>query len=137
MLDQWTMQINNVLSYTIAGVSVATIVGMVIALIKSIVTLKRENKLTKQYIEEAFQSAVLPKTIKLDLSKKIEEPLKQGFNEMKSLLEDTLERMHRGEQLILKVLSEFSHIKKLPEDVQSEIEDYIDEGVTATIKLEE
>lgn len=137
MLDQWTMQINNVLSYTIAGVSVATIVGMVIALIKSIVTLKRENKLTKQYIEEAFQSAVLPKTIKLDLSKKIEEPLKQGFNEMKSLLENTLERMHRGEQLILKVLSEFSHIKKLPEDVQSEIEDYIDEGVTATIKLEE
>lgn len=137
MLDQWAMEINSILGYTVAGVSIATIIGTVIALVQSIVKLRRENKLTKQYIEEAFNNAVFPKTVKLDLSKKIEEPLKKGFDEIQSLLENTLQRLERGEQLILSVLNEFSHVKKLPDEVKEEIQEYIDSGETTVIKLEE
>lgn len=137
MFETVVGQINGVLGITIGGVSLATIIGMVITLVIEIRKLHKESKLTKDTIEKAFQDAVLPKTVKLDLSKKIEEPLKDGFTEMKRLLQETLDKVGRGEQLILAILNQFSHVHKLPEDVQNEIAEYIDDCKSVTVKLED
>lgn len=129
-------QINGVLSITIGGVSITTIIGMVITLIVQIRKLHKENKLTKEYIESAFNNAVLPKTVKLDLSKKIEQPLKDGFTNMTRLIEDTLSKVQNGERLILMILSEFSHIHKLSPEVQAEISEYVEKETSVTVSLE-
>lgn len=137
MFDGTLTSINTILSITIGGVSLATIIGMIIAFVLQIRKMRKDNKLTKDSIETAFQKAVLPKTIKLDISKKIEEPLKDGFNNMCRTLQEALDKVAIGEKLILSVLHEFTHIHKLPETVQQEIEDYIENSKSVTLKLED
>lgn len=136
MFETAVGEINGVLGLTVGGVSVAALITSLICLIKSIINLKRENRLTRQFIEEAFQKAVLPNTVKLDLSSKIEQPLKDGFESMRRVMEETLKHLDKGEKLILSILSQFSHVSKLPEETQAEIQAYLQESKSVTMKLE-
>lgn len=136
MFDTTVNQANGILGITIGGVSLATIIGLVIAIIIEIRKAHKEARLTEKSIETAFQNVVLPSKIKIDLSGKIQEPLEQGFLQVKQFLRTSLERVDKGQRLVLSILSQFSHVNKLPQETQDEIAEYLDECKTVEVKIE-
>ena len=121
-----------ILSLSIGGVSVGTILVTVIYVVKSIrksykeQKLQKENiKVTKEQIEQSFKEAVLPKTIKLDVSTKIEQPIKQGLQQIRDDNKEALESIHEENRLILAVLSKFTHVQKLSKEDQEAIADIV------------
>ncbi len=136
MFDTIVNQANGILGITIGGVSLATIIGLVITIIIEIRKAHKEVRLTKKSIETAFQNVVLPSKIKIDLSGKIQEPLEQGFLQVKQFLRTSLERVDKGQRLVLSILSQFSHVNKLPQETQDEIAEYLDECKTVEVKIE-
>lgn len=130
MFEEFTNQAMGVLSLTIGGVSIGAVITLAIYLINAVIKNRREIAVTKNQIEDAFKSAVLPKNIKLDVSNKIQMPIKEGLAQIQVHLSEHLGRVERGERLILKILSLFSHVDKLPKEIRDEIEDFVDDGVT-------
>lgn len=131
-----------ILNASINGVSIITIIANVIYIIKSLRKARKEIKqntkdvqLNKQQVEEAFREAILPKTVKLDVSSKIEQPIKEGLAKMQEDNKFALESIHEENVLILKVLSQFSHVQKLSEEDQEKISDIANNSVTETIVL--
>ena len=99
MFDQFSTQITQILSMTIGGVSVGTIIAAVIYCIKSIKSIRTDAaknkidtdeqlKITKDFIEQSFKNAVLPQKIKLDISSKIEKPIKDGLTKIAETQEE-------------------------------------------------
>lgn len=132
----------SILGLSIGGVSLGTVLANVIYCIKAIKRAKKEAKaakdevvVTKEYVERAFKDAILPKTIKLDISSKIERPIKEGMTRIEELNKEQLEQIHRENVLILKVMSQFTHVKKLSEEDQEAISDIVNEEVTEEVKL--
>lgn len=136
MFDTIVNQANGILGITIGGVSLATIIGLVITIIIEIRKAHKEARLTEKSIETAFQNVVLPSKIKIDLSGKIQEPLEQGFLQVKQFLRTSLEHVDKGQRLVLSILSQFSHVNKLPQETQDEIAEYLDECKTVEVKIE-
>ena len=131
-----------ILGISVGGISVGTILATVIYVVKSIKRTKKEIKnaktevtITKEYVEQSFKNAVLPKTIKLDISSKIEQPIKEGMMRIEELNKEQLEQIHKENVLILKVLNQFTHVKKLSEEDQEAIADIVNEEVTEEVKL--
>ena len=141
-MDGWQEVLMSILGLSIGGVSLATVLANVIYCVKAIKRARNEAKavknevsVTKEYVEQAFKDAVLPKTIKLDVSSKIEQPIKQGMAKIEELNKDQLEQIHQENVLILKVLNQFTHVKKLSEEDQEAIADIVNEEVTEEVKL--
>ena len=141
-MDGWQDVLFSILGLSIGGVSVATVLANIIYCVKSIRRLRKENKQTKQdvvvtkeYVEQAFKDAVLPKTIKLDVSSKIEKPIRDGLAQMRDDNKEALEQIHKENVLILKVLNQFTHTKKLSEEDQEAIADIVNEETTEEVKL--
>lgn len=132
----------SILGLSIGGVSLATVLANVIYCIKAIKRAKKEAKaakdevvVTKEYVERAFKDAVLPKTIRLDISSKIERPIKEGITRIEELNKEQLEQIHKENVLILKIMNQFTHVKKLSEEDQEAIADIVNEEVTEEVKL--
>ena len=141
-MDGWQDVLFSILGLSISGVSVATVLANVIYCVKAIKRAKKETKaakdeiiVTKEYVEQAFKDAVLPKTIKLDISSKIEKPIRDGLAQMKDDNKEALEQIHKENVLILKVLNQFTHTKKLSEEDQEAIADIVNEETTEEVKL--
>lgn len=141
-MDGWQEVLMSILGLSIGGVSLATVFANVIYCVKAIKRARKEAKaaknevaVTKEYVEQAFKDAVLPKTIKLDISSKIEQPIKQGMAKIEELNKEQLEQIHQENVLILKVLNQFTHVKKLSEEDQEAIQDIVNEEVTEEVKL--
>ncbi len=100
---------------------------MVIYAIRLSVKNKKNLQITTETIEEAFKNVVLPKNIKLDISNKIEKPIKEGLLELSERVNGTLSRVEEGEKMMLQILTLFTHFQKLPDDVREQIEDFINE----------
>lgn len=130
-MDAITSTVASILSLSVGGVSIVTIIGMIIYCIRLAIVNKHNLTVTTKTIEEAFQNVVLPKNIKLDISNKIEKPIKEGFEKVGDLINGSLERIAKGEQMMMKILVLFTHFQKLPEDVREEIEDFINEETTS------
>lgn len=131
-----------ILSLSVGGISVGTILTTVIYVVKSIRKSRKEQKLqeenikvTKEQIEQSFKEAVLPKTIKLDVSTKIEQPIKQGLQQIRDDNKEALESIHEENRLILTVLSKFTHVQKLSKEDQEAIADIVGKEVTEEIQL--
>ena len=131
-----------ILSLSIGGVSVGTILATVIYVVKSIRKSRKEQKLqkenikvTKEQIEQSFKEAVLPKTIKLDVSTKIEQPIKQGLQQIRDDNKEALESIHEENRLILAVLSKFTHVQKLSKEDQEAIADIVGKETVEEVKL--
>lgn len=131
-----------ILSLSVGGISVGTILTTVIYVVKSIRKSRKEQKLqeenikvTKEQIEQSFKEAVLPKTIKLDVSTKIEQPIKQGLQQIRDDNKEALESIHEENRLILTVLSKFTHVQKLSKEDQEAIADIVGKEVTEEIRL--
>lgn len=135
-MDELYQQILTVVSTVIGSIDIVGLISVIIYVIKSAVANRKARQLTKEQVEEAFKNAVLPKNIKLDVSSKIEKPIKEGLEEIRLLLNDKLKRTDEGEQLILSILSLFSHVKQLPEEVQQQIQDFLEPNTTEEVKLD-
>lgn len=146
MLDQFSEQIMQILNLSICGVSLATILANVIYCIRSIRRAAREAKknredvdkrleISKEQIEEAFKNAVLPSKIKLDVSSKIEKPIKEGIEKMEENNKEYLQSVKEQNLLILKILSKFTHTKQLTEKEQEELKEIIGESKTEEVEL--
>lgn len=130
-----------ILSISIGGVSLGTILGMVIYVLKLKRDIRREIKankakmdeditVTQTQVEQAFTKAVLPQRIKLDISNKIERPIKEGFLNIESNIVNKFDKILKLEKLLLAILSKFAHVKKLPQELQDEIQDCVSETET-------
>lgn len=106
MFDAISEQVMQILSLSLCGVSVATILANVIYCVKSIHRAAKKAKndkdefqkqlnVSKEYIENAFKSAVLPQKIKLDVSSKIENLLKKVWKRWKKIKKITLVKFTR------------------------------------------
>lgn len=141
-MDGWQDVLFSILGLSISGVSVATVLANAIYCVKAIKRARKETKVakdeiivTKKYVEQAFKDAVLPKTIKLDVSSKIEKPIRDGLAQMRDDNKEALEQIHKENVLILKVLNQFTHTKKLSEADQEAIADIVNEETTEEVKL--
>lgn len=146
MLDQFSEQIMQILNLSICGVSLATILANVIYCIRSIRRAAKEAKrnkedvdkrleVSKEQIEEAFKNAVLPSKIKLDVSSKIEKPIKEGIEKMEENNKEYLQSIKEQNLLILKILSKFTHTKQLTEEEQENLKEIIGESKTEEVEL--
>lgn len=131
MLDSIVSQVGGILSMSVCGISVATIIGMIIYCIRLAVTNKKNLQVTIDTIEEAFKNVVLPKNIKLDISNKIEKPIQKGLQLIAEKINGSMEKIEAGEKMMMKILVLFTHFQKLPEEVREEIEDFINEETTS------
>ena len=129
-MDAISSTVTSILGLSIGGVSVVTIIGMVIYCIRLAVTNKKNLQVTKEAIEEAFKNVVLPKNIKLDISNKIEKPIREGLESVGVQINSALEQIAQGEQMMMKILVLFTHFQKLPNDVREQIEDFINKETT-------
>ena len=131
-----------ILSLSVGGISVGTILATIIYVVKSIRKSRKEQKqleknveVTKEQIQLAFKEAVLPKTVKLDVSTKIEQPIRDGLLQIRNDNKEALESIHEENRLILSILSKFTHVQKLPKEDQEAISDIVDKEVTEEVKL--
>lgn len=141
-MDDIQTLVMSIFSLSISGISLMTIFANVVYCVKSIRKNRKAIKnneesivVSKENIEQAFKDAVLPKTIKLDVSTKIEKPIKEGLSQMRDDNKEALAKIHEENVLILKVLNEFTHVKKLSEEDQEKITDIINEEVTEEVTL--
>lgn len=141
-MDNFQELFTYIFSLSIGGVSLATVFGILIYIVKfarKISKKLKENEqsieVTKEQIESAFKEAVLPKTIKLDVSSKIEKPIQEG---LKTIREDNQESLHDLKEelvLILKILNQFTHVKKLNDEDREKIDDIVNEEVSEEVTL--
>lgn len=135
MFDQISNSVLAILSISVGGISLGSLLGMIVYVAYKLAKLKKENKITKATIETAFKDAVLPKNIKLDVSGKINEPIAAGLERIKTYLSYEIERIMEGEKLILAILSKFNHTAKLTDEEKAKLEEYLEKGATEEIKL--
>lgn len=145
-MDEFTQLFTTIFSLSICGVSLGTIIGVAISVVKKIAKSKREVKkeqenmqkqieVTKSSIETAFKDAVLPKTIKIDVSKKIKEPIETAMVELKKSNDEQLDKVKEELRLVLKVLNQFTHVQKLSQEDQEKIQDIVDAEVTEEVEV--
>lgn len=135
MFENISNQVMTILSLSVGGVSVASILGMIVYCIRLAIVNKKNLTVSQTTIENAFKEVVLPKNIKLDISNKIEKPIKEGLALASEKISEVLERVEKGEKLMMQILVLFTHYQKLPEDVREQIEDFINEQNSVDIKL--
>ena len=116
MMDAITNNIMTILSFTIGGVSLVSIICSVIWVLRQVVKVRKDGKLTKESIEAAFKEAVLPKTVKLDISNKIEEPIRLGFEKISAQVTSRLANLESEIVIALKILAKLTHANALSEE---------------------
>lgn len=141
-MDQFTELFTSIFSLSICGISLGTIITIAIGVVKSIHKSRKQIKqqeeqikVTKESIETSFKNAVFPKTIKLDVSKKIQEPINKAMEELKASNDTQLAEIKEENKLILKVLSQFTHVQKLPQEDQEKIADIVNAEVTEEMEV--
>lgn len=141
-MDQFTELFTSIFSLSICGISLGTIITIAIGVVKSIHKSRKQIKqqeeqikVTKESIETSFKNAVFPKTIKLDVSKKIQEPINKAMEELKASNDAQLAEIKEENKLILKVLSQFTHVQKLPQEDQEKIADIVNAEVTEEMEV--
>lgn len=135
MFEGITEQVQAILTYSIGGVTISALLGLIVYAIAQLRTVVKEAKLNKTQISTAFKDAILPKTLKLDVSSKIEKPIQDGINKLSTILSEKLEKISKGEVLMLSILKQFSHVKQLPEELQQQINEYLDDSEAEEVSL--
>ena len=142
MFEGIASTVTQILSLTIGGISIGAIITFGIAFIKHIVKerkrrLEEQNskELTTDTIKECFKDVVLPKSLKLDVSNKIEKPIKEGLLQIQQSINENLIITQEELKLILSILSQFTHVKKLPEETQNQISAIVEKGDEIEVEL--
>lgn len=128
MFEEAIPTLLSILSLSIGGVSIATIISSFVVLAKKI----KSVSLTKEYVEQAFEKAVLPANVRIDISQKIMPMVKDALveikNNTKEYLQENLEEINKMKTmmiLVLTILSKFSHTQQLTEEEQALLKDLL------------
>ena len=135
MFESISNQVVAIFSLSIGGISLGSMIGMLIYCIYLVITNKKNLAVSKKTIEDSFKNVVLPKNIKIDISNKIEKPIREGLEVAGDKIQKVLEQVEQGEKLMLTILALFSHYKKLPEEVQEQIQDFINSQHSMDVSL--
>ena len=141
-MDQFSELFTSITSISICGISLITVFAFVI---KILLTIRKNKKwlkaqeeqiqVTKESIEESFKNAVFPKTVKLDVSKKIQEPIAKAMRQLQASNDEQLEEIKEQNRLILTVLSQFTHVQKLSAEDQEKISDIVNSEASDTVEV--
>lgn len=141
-MDSFQELFTYILTLSISGVSLVTILGVIIYIVKfgrKVFKKLKQNEenidVTKKQIEDAFKEAVLPKTVKLDVSSKIEKPIQEGLKTIREDNKESLKNLKDELTLILKILNQFTHVKKLSDEDREKIDDIVNNEVTEEVTL--
>lgn len=141
-MDSFQELFTYILTLSISGVSLVTIFGVIIYIVKfgrKVFKKLKQNEenidVTKKQIEDAFKEAVLPKTVKLDVSSKIEKPIQEGLKTIREDNKESLKNLKDELTLILKILNQFTHVKKLSDEDREKIDDIVNNEVTEEVTL--
>lgn len=109
----------DILSLSIGGVSILSIVAAFIVLARKI----KSTSLTKDYVEKAFEKAVLPANVRIDISQKIIPLVKQSLSDieehMKKFMQEQRDEVKATKDMLkltLTILSKFSHCQQLTDE---------------------
>lgn len=127
--------IDQILNYSVCGISVATIIAMVIYVIRYAVTSRKEIQVTKQSIEEAFKNVVLPKDLRINLSSKIDPAIRDALQKYLEPICKAYNKIALQNQLMLSIMSKFSHTEKLTEEEQKLLHDLLNDMGSSEIDL--
>lgn len=141
-MDSFQELFTYILTLSISGVSLVTILGVIIYIVKfgrKVSKKLKQNEenisVTKKQIENAFKEAILPKTVKLDVSSKIEKPIQEGLKTIREDNKESLKNLKDELTLILKILNQFTHVKKLSDEDREKIDDIVNNEVTEEVTL--
>lgn len=128
MFEQVTSTLMNLLALSVGGISIGSLIVMYITLRSKI----KSTALSKDHVEKAFEKAVLPANVKLDISNKIIPLVKSTLKDielnLKGYVNESFEeilKIKKSIKLILTVLSKFSHVDMLTEEEKNDISDII------------
>lgn len=116
MFDAIQASALEILSLSIGGVSLFTILAFTYYVIKFIRKFKKDNAVTKDVIQDAIKEAFVPTNYKIDLSKKLEGPLKEGLQKIQENLDTELLTFKENLRVILSIVSKFNHVERLSEE---------------------
>lgn len=127
--------VNQVLNYSILGVSLGTLLALAIYVFKYILKSKKEIAITKESIKEGFKEVVLPKDLRINLSNKIDPAIKEAIKTyMEPMLKD-FEKVMLQNQLMLSIMSKFTHADKLTQEEQNLLHDLLKDMGTEEVDL--
>lgn len=132
-----TALIENILSYSIGGVSLGMVVALTIYVIRYIVKTKRENNMTKETIMECFKEVVLPKDLRINLSKNIVPAIKEQIKESMKPVTDYYEKLIVEVQLMLSILSKFTHAEDLTEEEKEKLKELLNDPSIYEVEISE
>lgn len=127
--------VTNILSYTIMGVSMSTVLGLAIYSIKHIRKSKKENAVTKDAIVEGFKNVILPKDLHINLSNKVKPAVKEAIKEYMEPITKAYNKIALQNQLMLSIMSKFSHTEKLSDEEQRLLHDLVKEMGSSEIEI--
>ena len=127
--------IEQILNYSIMGVSVAAILSLVTYVIRYIMKSKKDIAVTKQSIEEAFKNVILPKDLRINLSSKIKPAVQEAVREYLEPILKAYNKVALQNQLMLSIMSKFSHTEKLTDAEQKLLHDLVNEMDSTEIDI--
>lgn len=128
--------VTNILSYSICGVSIAVILGLLIDYIREKRRFRKEKSLTKDAIVEGFKAVVIPKDLRINLSKKIDPAIKEAIGEYMKPLIKYCQKMEAENLMMLKIMSKFTHVEKLTEEEQLFLSKLLNSEIESEINIE-
>lgn len=128
--------VTNILSYSICGVSIAVILGLLIDYIRERRRFHKEKSLTKDAIVEGFKEVVIPKDLRINLSKKIDPAIKEAIGEYMKPLIKYCQKMEAENLMMLKIMSKFTHVEKLTEEEQLFLSKLLNSEIESEINIE-
>lgn len=127
--------VNQVLNYSILGVSIATLLGLAFYVLKFVLKSKKDIAITKESIKEGFKEVVLPKDLRINLSNKIDPAIKEAIKSYMEPMLKTFEKVMIQNQLMLSIMSKFTHADKLTQEEQNLLHDLLKDMGTEEVDL--
>jgi hypothetical protein len=112
--------IEQILNYSILGVSIGTILGLTIYVLRYIIKNKHNMEVTETAIVEGFKKVVLPRDLRINLSGKIDPAIQEGMAKYMKPIMKQFDKLMVQNQLMLSIMAKFSHTEKLT-DVEQEL----------------
>ena len=125
-----------ILNYSIMGISLGAILSLAIYCIRYILRSKKDIKITKESIEDAFKNVVLPKDLRINLSNKIDPAIKEALKKYLEPITKAYNKIAIQNQLMLSIMSKFSHTEKLTEQEQQLLHDLLKDMGSSEIDIE-
>lgn len=125
-----------ILNYSIMGISLGAILSLAIYCIRYIIRSKKDIKITKESIEDAFKNVVLPKDLRINLSNKIDPAIKEALKKYLEPITKAYNKIAIQNQLMLSIMSKFSHTEKLTEQEQQLLHDLLKDMGSSEIDIE-